>query len=238
MPTLFHITHWKAGSQWVKKILDGMCPKASIQPQVGVSHFLKMPLLEGKIYPTVYVTKDQFYSITLPKDWKKFIIIRDLRDTLVSAYFSMKISHPILTDHNDKLRTTLNACNLEEGMIYLAETWLGASADIQRSWTLAGEEVIKYEDLLVNDVAILSDLLLNKCQLPVEEAKLKRVILANRFEVLTGGRKSGEEDVSCHERKGIEGDWENYFTPEIKGRFKALYGDLLVMTGYEKDMNW
>jgi hypothetical protein len=41
-----------------------------------------------------------------------------------------------------------------------------------------------------------------------------------------------------HRRKGIVGDWRNYFTEELKVQFKALYGNVLIETGYEKNLDW
>src|SRR5438132_1635162 len=93
-PTIFHITHWKAGSQWVHKILNSCALSRIVRPQVNELQFLNEPLQAGKIYPTVYVTKQQFDSVKLPADWRRFVIIRDLRDTLISGYFSIKVSHP------------------------------------------------------------------------------------------------------------------------------------------------
>lgn len=238
MPTIFHVTHWKAGSQWIKRILREAFPERYVDSKVAVAHFLQDPIQAGGIYPTVYVTKEQFESVRLPKNWHRFVIIRDLRDTLVSAYFSMKISHPILTPYNQQLRDNLISKSQEDGLIYLAEDWLAASAAIQKSWVLSNEEIIRYEDLLLNDVNILVDVLLKKCQLPIDEDLLRKIILSSRFESLTGGRKTGVEDVTAHERKGISGDWKNYFTKKVSDRFKTLYGELLIETGYEKDLNW
>jgi lipopolysaccharide transport system ATP-binding protein len=52
------------------------------------------------------------------------------------------------------------------------------------------------------------------------------------------GRKPGEEDVTSHYRKGVSGDWQNHFTDNIKAAFKEKFGQILIDTGYEKDMNW
>jgi hypothetical protein len=60
----------------------------------------------------------------------------------------------------------------------------------------------------------------------------------NRFERLTHGRERGQENVKSHERKGIAGDWRNYFDDQVKDVFKARYGDLLIATGYERDSEW
>ena len=81
-------------------------------------------------------------------------------------------------------------------------------------------------------------MLLDECQLPVTRGRLEEVVLSSRFERLTKGRERGQEDVMAHARKGIAGDWRNYFSDPVKQAFKTRYGGLLVATGYEKDLNW
>ena len=44
--------------------------------------------------------------------------------------------------------------------------------------------------------------------------------------------------MNSHERKGVSGDWRNYFTDRIAKAVKQWYGSLLVAAGYEKGFNW
>jgi Sulfotransferase domain len=237
-PTIFHITHWKAGSQWIYKILRECAPRLVVKPKVGQTQFLHQSLHAGKIYPTLYITKRQFDSVELPADWRRFVMIRDLRDTLISAYFSIKKSHPILDSLNMVWRQKLNSLTLEEGLIYLMDEWLPGCERIQRTWVESGEPVVRYEDLLERDMEILEQVLLDECQLPVDRARFRKIVLANRFERLTKGRARGQESATAHERKGIAGDWRNYFTDQMKSAFKERYGGILIQTGYETDMEW
>jgi SAM-dependent methyltransferase len=232
-PTIFHVTHWKAGSQWIFKILRECTPDLIIPAQVAELQFLHDKVQSGKVYPTVYVTKEQFDSVELPEDWRRFIVFRDLRDTLISGYFSMKISHPIISPRIAYQREILQDLNQEDGLIFLLDVFLNDSANIQRSWLDAGEPFLRYEDLIANDVEILTPILLDQCRLPVSREKLEEVIIANRFDRWTGGRERGQEDITSHARKGIAGDWKNYFTPRVERIFNAKYGDLIVRTGYE-----
>ncbi len=39
-------------------------------------------------------------------------------------------------------------------------------------------------------------------------------------------------------RRGVIGNWKNYFTPEHKGVFKEIAGHLLIELGYEEDYEW
>ena len=102
----------------------------------------------------------------------------------------------------------------------------------------SGEPLIRYEDLLGHDLDILERVLLGECQLPVSRERLREVILSSRFERLTKGRERGQEDLMAHARKGIAGDWRNYFSDRVKQSFKTRYGGLLVATGYEQDLSW
>jgi lipopolysaccharide transport system ATP-binding protein len=236
-PTIFHVTHWKAGSQWINRILTDCVPERIVAPQVGGGQFLYWPLQQGKVYPTIYVSADQFAEVQLPTSWRRFVIIRDLRDTLISAYFSLKVSHPEELD-NAPLRDRLQTLSFEAGLALLMDEWLPGCARIQLSWQETGERLIRYEDLLEHDQEILEPLLLEECQLPVEPMRLREIILANRFEQQTVGRARGQEDIRAHERKGIAGDWRNHFSDAIKRKFKNRFGAVLIATGYERDLVW
>jgi lipopolysaccharide transport system ATP-binding protein len=238
IPTVVHITHWKAGSQWIFKILSACAPDLIVPPRSDQVQFKFWPIQHGKIYPTVYVPKDQFDSVRLPENSRRFVIIRDLRDTLISSYFSFKISHPVMEAGFVRLRSVLNSVDFDDGLLYLMDDFLTYSARIQLSWQEAGEKLIRYEDLLEHDLEILEPLLIDECQLPVSREKFREAVIANRFENLTKGRKPGKEELTAHERKGIAGDWKNHFSEKVKRAFKSRFGGLLVATGYEKDLNW
>lgn len=113
-PTIFHVTHWKASSQWIHKILLGCVPERVVQPQLRQVQFLNWPLQPRKVCPAVYVTKQQFDSVRLPLSWRRFVMISDLRDTLVSAYFSLKVSHTILDYRIARWRSVLQSLSKDK----------------------------------------------------------------------------------------------------------------------------
>jgi hypothetical protein len=63
------------------------------------------------------------------------------------------------------------------------------------------------------------------------ESTLNRFVEQHSFENHSGGRSLGAEDPNHHYRKGVPGDWKTYFSPELTGRFKARYGELLIKLG-------
>jgi lipopolysaccharide transport system ATP-binding protein len=207
-----------------------------VTPELEVGQFYDRPIESGKIYPTLYLTYEQFKKVHLPRNWYRFVIIRDLRDTLISAYFSIKVSHPV-TGTISEMRDILQSLNQEDGLMWIMEQWLPKCVQIQSSWLVINEPLIRYEDLLENDLEIIEDILLKRGKLPISREKFEAAVLANRFERVTG-RQRGQEDIAIHERKGTAGDWRNYFTERLTRSFKELCGELLIATGYEKDLNW
>lgn len=61
---------------------------------------------------------------------------------------------------------------------------------------------------------------------------------SQRFAALSGGRRQGIEDAGSHYRKGVSGDWINYFTPTHIKAFDDLYGDLVIKLGFEDASDW
>src|SRR5262249_58252403 len=114
---------------------------------------------------------------------------------------SVRHSHP---PHQEvkMWRGALGGSSLADGLIRLMTGgWLDKSAAIQRSWLETDERLIRYEDLLDNDLEILEAMLLRECGLPASPARFRATVAANRFESLTGGRPRGAENTTAHERK-------------------------------------
>src|SRR3954454_2070393 len=53
-PTIFHVTHWKAGSQWVRSVLKHAAPKRFTQPRPAGADPLGGPVVPGGVYSPVY----------------------------------------------------------------------------------------------------------------------------------------------------------------------------------------
>src|SRR6266496_1956109 len=204
MPAVLHVTHWKAGSQWIHRILKYCCSDLTVKPRENNEHVLKAPIRQGMIYPTIYATREQLQQLTYPLHVRRFVVIRDPRDAVVSLYFSTKNSHkngsPIVLERRAHLQTL----SAEEGLCFTIAN-SAAIANIIRSWLGADDPLIRYEDLLRDDEKILERVLLGHCQLPVSGRNLRIAIRENSFERLTGGRARGQEDVAAHERKGVAG---------------------------------
>ena len=235
LPILLHITHAKAGSTWVDAILRTLFGK-----QVRPRGYQMPDFSAGKerVF-SVFMARDEFTARPELAAAKRFVVVRDLRDTMVSLYFSIRETHkPDPAGKIEALRSELKARDVGEGLEHLLEgTGMAAMARIQRSWFGSGELVLRYEDLLANDVELFVTLFCKQLVLPVSGRAVERAVLANRFEKKFK-RPLGEQDLGSHGRKGTPGDWRNHFTPRLAERFQELYGDVLPAGGYEADAGW
>jgi hypothetical protein len=96
---------------------------------------------------------------------------------------------------------------------------------------------VHYENLLMNPTTEVQRLLGFLDAASSKEVS-QQCVEAASFDKLSKGRKPGEEDSSSFYRKGVAGDWKNYFTGRDKKIFKEEAGDLLIRLGYEEDYDW
>jgi lipopolysaccharide transport system ATP-binding protein len=257
LPTLLHITHIKAGSTWIDALLrrlfgDRVMPRFGSNlfdsPTTATDGAPKSPpysdmfgamkYQSGHVYPGLFITYAEFVSRPEFQDARRFVVIRDLRDTLTSHYFSLKGTHAL--DKLGRVKTAreyLQSASKEDGFLYLIERDLDRLVEIQRSWLAAGELIVRYEDLIRDDVAGFRALFLEKLELPVRARDLDRAVAASRFETVYK-RKLGQLDEKSHGRQGLPGDWKNHFPPGARREFHRRAGDLLIAAGYEKDDAW
>jgi hypothetical protein len=164
-------------------------------------------------------------------------VFRDPRDILISAYFSHKNSHsvegwPELVEHRKKL----NNSSLKDGLELEMEFCEGFY-NILRSWNLNEKNVIqmRMEDITKDITELKRVFKFFGWQKALGDSE--SIWEQFSFKNLSGGRKQGQEDSNHHWRKGVSGDWVNYFD-DIKDTFKEKYGDIVIKYGYEQNNNW
>ncbi len=237
LPTVFHITHWKAGSQWVFQVLSGCAADRIIHPEPYGYQFLRQPIVRGHIYPTLYVTRDEFETVPIPDPHLEFFVVRDLRDVLISAYFSEKQSHvPQSNPERHQRQAKLSILPLTGGLRYVMHMLLPRVARIQTSWLNSGVPVFRYEEFLQDELGQF-ERVLKHCQIAASPGRLQEIVATYSFERMSG-RPKGVEDITSHHRKAVAGDWKSYLTGELLDEFKELYDETLIETGYESNRDW
>jgi len=267
--TVFHLTHVKSGSQWVAEILKHSAPERFVPARARIGHVVDDPIRPGGVYPAVYLNRRDFESSVgeAAADKRAFFVLRDLRDTLVSLYFSLKLSHAVTNSFQSRLRKHLAGASEERGLLDLIDQetrgismqeFLALPVSAQFSWVENHEAPAGWIAAQIADIqrswvrtSILciryEDLIANEqevfreiiehCQIGVAPATLHAIVHHNNFERATG-RRRGEEEPTSHLRKGVAGDWRNHFSERVKDEFKKTFGSLLIETGYERDLEW
>lgn len=222
----------------MRGILQELFAPAIHAPQYYELQVFKQPVVAGGVYPCLYLSRTELGSVALPAGSRRFVLIRDLRDTLISGDFSLKHSHAQEVPALERYRAVLTRLSVEDGLLYLLETWLHTPAAIQRSWLKAGERCFRLEHCMTDAAGQLEQMFRESWGLDVRRRQLEPVVARHAFERLSGGRAAGHEDRSSHYRKGTAGDWRQHFTPAVRARFGQLHAELLVQAGYERNGSW
>ena len=95
---------------------------------------------------------------------------------------------------------------------------------------------VHYESMLQDQAAVLNSIAehLNV----TKDSKWIQLAVEGSSFAKTTGRKEGDERPLEKARKGIAGDWQNYFTRRDAELFTQLTGDLLQQLGYEHGSEW
>src|SRR5215203_1848556 len=183
-------------------------------------------------------------------------IIRDGRDQAVSFIHQQgnrakrgrthRLSPEELAKSEAYRSSPQERAEIKEGMFAektlrkAAQNWdLRVGRAVEDGPALLGERYaeVRYEDLLERP-QVEVERLLGFLGVDARESVVERCVDSASFEKLSRGRERGEEDPSSFYRKGVAGDWKNYFTEEDRRVFKEVAGGLLIRLDYEADLDW
>ena len=165
--------------------------------------------------------------------YKSVNVVRDPRDMIISLYFSKKYSHNIHTPKMQAQRDFYMSMGLDEGITATIDQFEDTIALYLCNWQSYFDNpkvlFLNYEFMKSNSLMFFSTLM------KFLEIDVSVYILGDALEKLNftslSGRKTGNEDTKHQYRKGIVGDWKNYFKDHhIKHFFskpncsKAFYG--------------
>ncbi|CCH93129.1 conserved hypothetical protein [Microcystis aeruginosa PCC 9432] len=173
-PILAYFGHHKAGSSWILKVVYSVCSEIGIKS----THFHSPKMFNFDLAEAINRNKIQFLSYTnadinyvnpILQNFKGFHVIRDPRDTVVSAYFSHLYSHsdqfwPELVDY----RKQLEKVSKDEGLFLTMEhlerlKYDGVEVNVFKDmfgWNYSCPNImeIKFEELVSNPYSKFLDI--------------------------------------------------------------------------------
>lgn len=169
------------------------------------------------------------------------VVVRDLRDMMISRYFHI-LNSPRHPQH------ALVKYRSEEEGIYLSmisptqgQVPLNYFAGWVTGWlTVAPGQVIRYEQYRCAPEQYLTSLLAGLATRRSLEENIRHL---QEYEATLRGRTLRENLARRgRQRSTLRADgsrgWQNLFSPRIKNEFKRLAQATLILSGYEKDDNW
>ena len=240
---IVHLTFYKCASQWVRDVLADPditsvtgFPLAFEGIDVAGEEWPDQPprTFAGPIFSASY---DDWIENASDDD-RAIVVLRDPRDIVVSLVFSLGFSH-VPSTVTRLLRSPIASASTSDRLrigIYMLTHW----SERMRSWagiSSTGREYLTlYRALIHNPHKEFSSI----CQFlnwDIPPDLLYRVVQRHSFENRTG-RKPGELNPFSHRRKGVSGDWVNYFDRELGADFEAAMPGLLVDLGFEESNRW
>lgn len=235
----------KTGTVWMVSLIASLPGQRAVGNFLGeIQQYNHLPA--GAVVHAHDRLNDELQGILAANDLRVVLMLRDPRDQTVSRMFHIRREtthswHPRFKELSDD-EALLLCIRGAEGLPSAATL-----TDLTQSWLDKGLTAclpVKYEDLQTSGEAILAEVF-EHLGLSVPSSLVRAILEHNRFDRLTVGRRwwrkprqAGQADPGSHYRKGIVGDWRNYFRAEHVEAFKEVAGQTLIDWGYEVDFRW
>ena len=162
---------------------------------------------------------------TLFPSAKFILVVRDGRDSAVSGWF-----------HNLRVSpewTRQNFSSMNDYIKMFSELWATQVSEGNRfgAYQPTRYLAIRYEDLSLEPEPTLMKAF-RFLGVEFSQEIVDRCCVDGSFERLSGGRSRGQENRDSFFRKGISGDWRNYFSEEMNKVFQDKAGEWLARFDY------
>lgn len=233
---VIHIVEYpKCGGSWIRNML---------QTYLGVAPYYYDRLVRPKSVIQTHRLYSRRYSFPV-------VLFRDPRDVFVSYYFYEKslvdigarleirkfVDFGSANDIREEFADYLNA-----KLIHVTDPYFSYRQFVESWFGRPGVCYVTYENFQNAPEQELTKVVTFIGESP-DVSKIHDAIEYNNFENTTRrkygtGRRKGETDPTKFQRKGVSGDWLNYFNDRSCALMKEHLGDILIELGYEKSNDW
>jgi hypothetical protein len=172
---------------------------------------------------------------TIPSHVKPLSIHRDPRDVVVSMTFYLTGAGEDAGGFPDHVKSL----PLEDRFVRVLEDDYNLSL-LEHWFYHDAVYSVRYEGLKQDATSVLRSIT-NHLDVAVQDSRIDDVVDWHSFQK-RAGRNAGKEEKTTHLRKGVSGDWRNYFDASIREQFKTAndgrWNRLLVDMGYEEKPDW
>ncbi|MBW2075786.1 MAG: sulfotransferase domain-containing protein [Deltaproteobacteria bacterium] len=242
----------RVGSTWVYNLLKDLCALQKLSLSKGVLQAnptklaVDIDIVEiiqniqipsgWYIYKTHSYPPPAEFANSFDKCINFVTVIRDPRDIIVSASFYLAN----LPKERGGWGEEFSNLSDPERILLVIKRGNFIISHLQEWFNFSFAYKVKYENLLHDSIAEINKIL-HFLNIKYNTTTINYFYEKHSFKQ-NAGRDRGIEDKKSFLRKGISGDWKNYFTDECINTFKTSqngeWNRLLVLLGYEKHLNW
>ena len=185
-------------------------------------------------------TAEQVLSLAQSHFDARFVhLVRDGRDVAVSGVFDWIARENKTSDRYRLFAEQQTGISLtrffdDELLCRWAEYWSDTLTAFENGPNSVLE--IRFESMLENQESVLNSIF-QFLGVSHEQGLAEHCVAQTSF-IKTTGRENGEVQPLAKQRKGIAGDWKNYFTRADARLFAELTGNWLQRFGYADDTSW
>jgi hypothetical protein len=237
-PKVLLFTLWRSGTHWVGDMLQDMMGIRGVIESTDDTRYKeetveRIKALQRNTFLVRHIshTPDELMPLLAELGFRVVVLVRDPRDVIVSNIHMRK--------YHEGYRKGLPPfpdMSIEEILNWELDTYTETYIKRIPSWVnLQHPRVIavRYEDLqadTLKELCRIRDFL----GVRVSKRRLTQIVENNRFEKVNQ-RPKGQENKHSHNRKGIVGDYKNFFSIVQQERLNEVLQSSLLHLGYEVD---
>lgn len=204
-------------------------------------------MLVDKFTPYLGTAGEAVRSIRrLFPDAKIILLLRDGRDVAVSGVMHWLTKNvDRMSEHQRRRRAFLvekvgappDRFFTDDEVRQWAAHWREPIDSVEEAAGALERLDVRYEDM-VADLGAELRRIYGFLGVAADDSIIRASVETSTFEAMSGGRSRGEDAPGAHVRKGVVGDWRNYFTLADASLFDREAGRTLAAWGYEPDGTW